>query len=201
MAGVSGFVMGLVWSNGAVYANSVAIDSGANFIAATLIGGLVCQLPVGRLSDWIDRRWVLLALALIACVGIVVCLILPTSETSLYVLGFVLGGTAMPMYSLSIAHANDNAQGKFLIISSAMLVANGIGSTAGPLLYGGFNALGFRDVYFVIIGAVYFFGVMWTAYRLTVHDSDRDYFEPFQMLPKTTLGAADLDPRSTDEQV
>ncbi|MFT5711041.1 MAG: MFS family permease [Halioglobus sp.] len=201
LAGVSGFVMGLIWSNGAVYASSVESDAGANFIAATLMGGVVCQLPVGRLSDWIDRRWVLLGLCLIACGGIAVCLALPTSKVSLYTLGFVLGGTAMPMYSLAIAHANDNADGKFLIISSAMLVANGVGSTVGPLLYGGFNALGFSDVYFVIIGVAYFFGATWTAYRIVFHDSVRTYYEPFQVLPKTTLGAADLDPRSEDEHI
>ena len=60
LAGVSGFIMGLVWSNGAVYVNSLNGDAGANFIAATLLGGMCCQLPVGRLSDQIDRRWVLL---------------------------------------------------------------------------------------------------------------------------------------------
>lgn len=201
LSGVSGFVMGMVWSNGAVYADSIKNDAGANFIIATLLGGLICQLPAGRLSDRIDRRWVLLGLGSIACTGILVYLILPATEVSLYALGFVMGGTAMPMYSLAIAHANDAAEGKFLIISSAMLVANGIGSTVGPLLYGGFNAVGFSGVYFVIIGAAYFFGVIWTAIRLTVHDSDRHHFEPYQLLPKTTLGTADLDPRNEDEHL
>ncbi len=199
LAGVSGFVMGLVWSNGAVYANAVEPSIGANFIAATLIGGLVCQFPVGRLSDWIDRRWVLLGLSLIACIGITIFLVVPISKVSLCALGFILGGTAMPMYSLAIAHANDNADGKFLMISSSMLVANGIGSTVGPLIYVGFNVVGFRDVYFLIIAVVYFFGAAWTAYRISLHDADRTFFEPFQVLPKTTLGAADLDPRSEDE--
>ncbi len=201
LAAVSGVVMGLVWSNGAVYANSLEPGAGPNFIAATLLGGVVCQLPVGRLSDWIDRRWVLLGLSLVACAGIIVFLSLPTSRVSLYTLGFILGGTAMPMYSLAIAHANDNADGKFLTISSAMLVAYGIGSTVGPLLYGGFTVVGFVDVYFVIIGVIYFFGATWTAYRLTLHKSDRTYYEPFQMLPKTTLGAADLDPRNEEEPI
>lgn len=199
LAGVSGFVMGLIWSNGAVYANSVSSDAGANFVAATLVGGLVLQLPVGRLSDWIDRRWVLLGLGLVACTAIATYMMFPTTEFSLYVLGGVLGGTAMPMYSLAIAHANDNAEGRFLVISSAMLMANGMGSMVGPLLYGGFNALGFDNVYFVIIGVVYLFGTIWTGFRLTVHEADRDYYEPYQMLPRTTLGAADLDPRSDDE--
>jgi len=199
LAGVSGFVMGLIWSNGAVYANSLASDAGANFIIATLVGGMLCQLPVGRLSDWIDRRWVLLGLSLVACIAITGWLILPFSNGLLYTLGFILGGTAMPMYSLAIAHANDHADGRFLMISSAMLVANGLGSTVGPLLYAGLNLLGFSDVYFLIIGVIYFIGAVWTAFRLTVHDIDRAYYEPFQATAKTTLGAADLDPRSEDE--
>ncbi len=196
LAGVSGFIMGLVWSNGAVYVNSLNGDAGANFIAATLLGGMCCQLPVGRLSDQIDRRWVLLGLGVIAIFAIAVWVLLPVSAASLYVLGFVVGGTAMPMYSLAIAHANDNADGKFLVISGAMLVSNGFGATGGPLLYGGLNVAGFSDIYFVIIGAVYLLGVCWTVFRLSVHDAPGDYYEPFQPMTKTTLSAVDLDPRS-----
>ena len=199
LAGVSGFVMGLTWSNGAVYADSLVVGTGASFIQAVLVGGLVCQLPAGRLSDRIDRRWVLLGLGLIACGGIAAFLMYPTSEVTIHALGFVIGGTAMPMYSLAIAHANDGADGKFLVISSAMLMANGLGSTLGPLIYGGLNVLGSKDFYFVVIGFAYLFGTVWTAYRLTVHDVDRKHYKPFQLLPKTTLGAADLDPRSEDE--
>ncbi len=199
LAGVSGFVMGLVWSNGAVYTNALSADAGANFIAATLVGGMLCQLPIGKLSDLIDRRWVLLGLCLVACVAIAAWTFLPFSNRLLYGIGFILGGTAMPMYSLAIAHANDNADGKFLLISSAMLVANGLGSTVGPLLYAGLNLSGLSDVYFPVIGIVFFLGALWTAFRLTVHETDREHFEPFQAVSKTTLGAADLDPRSEDD--
>ncbi len=191
--------MGLVWSNGAVYANSLASDTGANFIVATLLGGMICQLPVGRLSDWIDRRWVLLGLTLTACVAIALWVALPLTVISLFTVGFILGGTAMPMYSLAIAHANDNAEGKFLVISSAMLVANGLGSTLGPLVYSGLNAIGFSDVYFIVIGIVYLLGAIWTAYRLTVHEVEREFYEPFQATAKTTLGAVELDPRSEED--
>ena len=213
LAGVSGFVMGLIWSNGAVYANSLITASasfsgsgsgsgehpGANFIAATLLGGLLLQLPVGRLSDLIDRRWVMIALGLAACAGLIVFTILPISELSVCALGFLLGATAMPTYSLAIAHANDNADGKFVVISSAMLMANGIGATLAPLVYAAFNALGAHNVYFLIIGAAYLAGTLWTAYRLSVHRPKRTYHEPFQMVSRTTLAAADLDPRSDEE--
>lgn len=198
LAGVSGFVLGLVWSNGAVYANTLAPNSGATFILSVLIGGLVCQLPLGRLSDRVDRRWVLLGLCVSACVGVFVCISSGMSIVSLYSLGFVLGATAMPMYSLAIAHANDNAQGKFLVITSAMLVANGLGATLGPLLYGGLNAIGFEGVYFLVIGMIYLLGAIWTVSRLTLYHRSRTYFEPYQMMPKTTLGVAEIDPRNEE---
>ena len=200
LAGVSGFVMGLVWSNGAVYASTIEPNLGARFIMATLMGGLVCQLPIGRLSDRVDRRWVLLGLCIVACIAIAATLFVGLSEVSLCALGFVLGATAMPMYSLAIAHANDNADGRYLVIASAMLVANGIGATIGPMIYGGLNALGVTSVYFLVIGVAYFLGAIWTASRLAIRDSDRDYFDPYQLLPKTTQGVADIDPRNVDPE-
>ncbi|MFT6287085.1 MAG: MFS family permease [Halieaceae bacterium] len=204
MAAVSGFVMGLIWSNGAVFASahSSSIDAGASFILFTLIGGLVCQLPAGRLSDHHDRRWVMLGLSTTACICIAVVLSQgQLSDFSLNFLAFVLGGTAMPMYSLAIAHANDNAEGKFLAIASAMLVANGLGSTIAPLIYAGLNQAGYIDVYFVMIGIVYLLGVIWIVLRLSVHESLGEHYEPYQNIPKTTLGAADLDPRVSEHEL
>lgn len=204
MAAVSGFVMGLVWSNGAVYVSNLSssVDAGANFILFTLVGGLVVQLPAGRLSDHHDRRWVLLGLSIIGCVCIAFAQVLgPLTELGLNSLAFALGGTAMPMYSLAIAHANDNAEGKFLVIASAMLVANGLGLTIGPLVYAGLNQAGYIDIYFVIIGIVYALGALWIILRLSVHESLGEHYEPYQNVPKTTLGAADLDPRVSDDEL
>lgn len=204
MAAVSGFVMGLVWSNGAVYVSNLSssTDVGANFILFTLIGGLIVQLPAGRLSDHHDRRWVLLALSIIGCACIAFAQLQgPLSELGLNSLAFAIGGTAMPMYSLAIAHANDNAEGKFMVIASAMLVANGLGLTIGPLVYAGLNQAGYVDIYFVIIAIVYALGAMWIILRLSVHESLGEHYEPYQNVPKTTLGAADLDPRVSETEL
>lgn len=198
LAAVSGFVMGLVWSNGAVYANSLVTHAGPSFIVFTLIGGIVCQLPIGRLSDRIDRRWILLGLAGVGCVTMLAWLILPFNPSLLPLVAFVIGATAMPMYSLAIAHANDNADGKFLVIASAMLVANGLGSTLGPLLYAGFLGLGVHNAFFKIMAASYAVGLLWTCFRLSQHTAPRDHYESFQSSPRTTLAAAELNPRSAD---
>lgn len=201
MVAISGIVMGLLWSNGAVYASEQSGDpsSGAVFMAWVLMGGVICQLPVGRLSDHMDRRWVLLGLSGVACLSLAVGKILGVDGLALNGIGFVLGGTAMPMYSVAIAHANDNADGKFLAISSTMLVANGLGSAAGPLLYASASGLSAGDTFFLILATAYGLGILWTALRLAVHDSKSAHFEPFQVLPKTTLSAMEMDPRGDDD--
>jgi len=102
----------------------------------------------------------------------------------------------MSMYSLAIAHANDNSEGKFLVIASAMLVANALGSTIAPLLYAGLKQVGFSDVFFVMIGISYGLGILWIVLRLRVHEARREHYEPYQAIPKTTLAAAELDPRA-----
>jgi hypothetical protein len=101
----------------------------------------------------------------------------------------------MPMYSVSIAHANDNANGQFLEIASGMLMANAIGAVAGPFLYAGGRMAGVPQALMVIIALAFAIGIIWTALRLRVHEADRTYFEPYQPLPKTTPEVAVLDPR------
>lgn len=208
MVAISGIVMGLLWSNGAVFASAQTGDpaAGAIFIAWVLLGGVICQLPVGRLSDHIDRRWVMLGLCAIGCLSLIMGKLTGVSATALNAIGFVLGGTAMPMYSVAIAHANDNAEGKFLAITSTMLVANGLGSATGPLVFAGagYASAGdssSTDMFFVILAIAYGLGILWTGYRLAVHEANAEHFEPFQVLPKTTLSAMEMDPRGDEPEV
>lgn len=197
-AAISGFVMGLVWSSGAVFATSSTgdVEAGATFIAFTLLGGLCCQLPLGRLSDWVDRRWVILGVGVTGCATIAIGFAWQDHLTVLYAVGFAIGGTAMPMYSLAIAHANDNAVGQFLPIGGAILVANGIGSIIGPVTYSGFAALGMGRTFLVVVGLAYLAGSAWTVMRLSVHDVPREHYEPYQTVPRTTQAAVELDPRA-----
>jgi len=199
-AAISGFVMGLIWSNGAVFAGRIALDNqvGATFIMSVLLGGLFCQLPLGRLSDHVDRRWVILGTSVLAFICSISWVFFgATTPVQLYVLGFVVGGSAMPLYSLGVAHANDNARGDFLVIAGALLLANGLGSIAGPLLYAGLVWLQLDNLFFVLIAAAFAVSALWTGARLALHHVSRAHYEPYQMVPKTTMGALDMDPRGT----
>ncbi len=200
-SGISGFVMGLLWSIGAVFASELtgSVEVGARFMAVVIMGGLVVQFPIGRLSDAYDRRWIILWLGVLGFLGANLWMVHPLTGFWLYVAGFLCGAAAMPMYSVSIAHANDNANGQFLQIASGMLMANAIGAVLGPLLYAGVKMAGLPQALMVIMALAFAGGTVWTALRLRAHPVQRAHFEPYQPLPKTTAEAAVLDPRQTEE--
>ena len=200
-SGISGFVMGLLWSVGAVYASELAgsVEVGARFIAIVIFGGLVFQFPIGRLSDAHDRRWIILWLGGLGFLGANLWIVHPLTGPWLYVAGFLCGAAAMPMYSVSIAHANDNAKGDFLQIASGMLMANAIGAVMGPLLFAGVKLTGLPQVLMLLMALAFAAGMAWTALRLRTHQVDRAHFEPYQPLPKTTAEAAVLDPRQVSQ--
>lgn len=105
----------------------------ATLMAATQIGGLLCQWPLGWLSDRIDRRWVILGAALctvVAAVGSVAA----GSFGMLVALFALWGGMAEAIYPLSVAHANDHAKPQdYVPLAGTLLILWSIGSSAGPL--------------------------------------------------------------------
>ena len=81
------------------------------FVSVGIIGGAIIQYPLGYLSDRWDRRYVLLMTtcsALLAALALVVRRRGPTPFAN-FVLVFIFGSFAMPLFSLSAAHANDRA--------------------------------------------------------------------------------------------
>lgn len=96
------------------------------------------------------------------------------------------------MYSISVAHANDNAKGRFMQIASGMLIANASGSVVGPLLYSGLQVAGVRNGFMLPICFAFAGCIIWTSIRLRTHKVQREYYEPFQALPKTSVEAAML---------
>ena len=132
---------------------------------------------------------------MLGSIGAIVALTATGGSTfSIYCAAFLSGAGAMPLYSICVAHANDNEQGNFLEIASGMLIANALGSIAGPVSYS--VLLRYTpDAYMLIICASFIGCVLWTLYRLTVHQVARAYYAPYQPLPKTTTNAIPLDPR------
>ena len=134
----AGLVNAAFYGMGPVFAQDVglSIAGTSTFMAAVIFGGLLLQWPVGRLSDRVDRRKVMISLALatsVACVATVV--IIDFGRFWLFLIAAVYGGLSFTIYPLSIAHTNDFAAPELRIqVASGLLVAYGIGASAGPIM-------------------------------------------------------------------
>ena len=121
-----------------VYANQEGLSVAAisTFMAAMTLGGVAFQLPVGRLSDRLDRRWVIAAVTLLTGLALLPPALLPQIPSAMLYPGFFLvGGLSLPVYALCVAHTNDFLNSEQMVgASSALVLAFGIGAAAGPTL-------------------------------------------------------------------
>ena len=124
----------------AVYAGQIGLPITliALFVAMPVLASAVIQVPIGALSDKIDRRYVMIGLAILAIVADVL-FILATDVEPAYLIGFALmfGMAIFTLFPLAVAHANDHASpDAFVRTSGGLLLLYGMGSIVGPLLAG-----------------------------------------------------------------
>jgi MFS family permease len=101
-----------------------------------VLGGALGQWPLGKLSDRVDRRYVIVGSTAAVTVVSLWLFWLPRDDAPLiFALGALWGALAFPTYTLGVAFANDQAEaGDFVEISSGLLVLFAIGGIAGPIL-------------------------------------------------------------------
>ncbi|MBB3949358.1 MFS transporter [Aureimonas jatrophae] len=135
---LSGVLSG-AWTNMApVFGQRVGLSTAeiSTLLVATMGGGLVFQFPLGRLSDRVDRRLVMVLAGLIGLsAALAGLLVWGSAHLPLFAIAFVIGGVIYPAYSLAVAHANDFARPTdFVKISGGLLILYGFGTMAGPML-------------------------------------------------------------------
>ncbi|MDH3990466.1 MAG: MFS transporter, partial [Gammaproteobacteria bacterium] len=198
---VSGIVTGCYYGLGPLYAKLMALDvlSISIVMAAGVLGGAVFLWPVGRLSDRVDRRVVILISmsgAIAACV-----LTFLLSVAYLPLLFFLFGGCVMPIYALSLAHAADNVDHSFLEVGTGILVMNAMGAIVGPTIAALFMEFFGAPAFFGFCGGILLLGVASVAVLIRQHAAQRPYFAPFEMATTAAAqGAVELDPRSDSKQ-
>ncbi len=199
---VAGFVTSGFWALGPLVATSqgVPLERVGIFMALTITGGAAAQLPVGRLSDRLDRRLVILllfVLAVLLCGAAV--LLTPRLPQAIYPVMFLFGATTFPLYSICLAHANDNTGLNLLEIGSAILLMQSVGAVLGPLVIA--TVIASVDAgFFMATGLVMAVFTLWLAPRIILHRVHRPYFEPFTELPGTTQEAFELSQPEPVEQ-
>ena len=197
---VSGLVTSSFWVLGPVVARNLSLSDEqiGYFLAFTILGGTLSQLPVGRLSDRVDRRKVLAVMSLVSCgVCLAACLLVASSVSVLYLFMFLLGATIFPIYSISLAHANDNTTLSLIETGSVILLLYSAGAVVGPIfisLLMDHTSLGL----FIFAGIVQLIFALWAIVRISRHKVRRDHFEPFQDVPRTTLSVMEMSEPETE---
>lgn len=123
---------------GPLYAEAIglSISGVATFMSAGIVGGIVLQYPLGALSDRYDRRTVLAVVSAGAVVsGIFLVTLAGTDPVLNYAGVFAFGAFAMPLYSLSAAHANDHASdGQYVLVAAGLMFFFSLGAMVGPFV-------------------------------------------------------------------
>jgi MFS family permease len=141
----------------------------STMMAVAPMAVILSQLPVGWLSDRYDRRLLIVALSVLSALLASIVMFMPGStEVLLIVVVAMFGGICMPLYSLAIAHANDNLDKRQMLAAGSKLVLlYGLGAIAGPSLAGGFmqqfGSAGFMIFMVIIYGGL----ALYAIYRMT----------------------------------
>ena len=198
---VSGMVLGAVYGLAPVFGtqSGFGVSGTALFMSVLILGGVLLQWPLGRLSDRYDRRSVIIglsfALALVS-LGMIAAAGLG-SPRALLPVALLFGGLCFTLYPLCLAHTNDHLDRSELVAASGgLILANSVGATFGPMLgSAAMTALGPSGLFtfIAVIGAAGgAFGVWRTRIRPPVPPEARGRFHA---VPQTTPAVTPLDPR------
>ena len=197
---VGGMVTGCFFGLAPVYGRQVGLDvsSISLMMAAGISGGAVLLWPLGRLSDVLDRRLVILA-SMVAAVLVCGVIIVSPARFLTY-LFFLFGGCILPIYGLSLAHAGDSVKSDFLEVGTGILIFNAVGATVGPLLAATLmQSLG-ASSFFAFCGGVLILGAIAVLVFVRRRPALREHFSPFELATSASAqGAIELDPRSKGE--
>ena len=107
----------------------------AMFMFITVMGGLMFQVPVGVLSDRLDRRLVLVLLAMGFAIVAVAIINLPHYRSFIYTAALLLGGFMSTIYPVGVAHSHDLMPDEQIVaVSGRLILLHGTGASLGSLI-------------------------------------------------------------------
>ena len=172
-----GIVQSALFGMSAVFASlmQMSVFEVSLFTSAPFLGGVLLLFPVGYLSDRFDRRGVAVMVSLGAALFALFGFAMSGNFAWLLLLIAVYGGLIHPLYSLLLAHANDNAKPEqMLSVCSGLVMVFGLGASIGPLSVGfAMEWIGPRAFFlflFAIPVAIALFGIYRMTRRAPVKD-------------------------------
>lgn len=196
----SGLILSTLYSFFPIFAESVSISS-ANLMTITIAGGVILQWPIGKLSDFFERRKVLI---LVVLVTLILSMIAYQSAhlppSTVLILFFFLGGFVFTLYPLSISQVCDHLDQSHITTATALLlIAYGLGSVIGPATSSiVVESQGISSIFLyfsVVLGSLGTVGIITSLKRPIVPLDEQTGFQP---MPAATPVAYEMDPRGEE---
>ena len=195
---IAGMILGGIYTMLPLSLKSASLSNSeiAYIMAITIFGGMLFQLPIGKISDSFDRRRVMLVVCiLIIIVSTIVCLF-HNSFWQLFILCFFIGSVSFAVYPISISHSSDHVDvSKTVAIISIVTLFYGIGSMLGPVvatvfidLLGGITGFFLFLLVCAAILGIYIFYRMFQ--REPIKDSEKVHFTP--TAPRMAIGMVEV---------
>jgi len=202
-ASITGMMLGAFYALGAVYVRRLGMDLSdtAFFMSMVILGGVALQWPLGKLSDRLDRRRVIIGCFAAA---FLICAVMAATRgpgMHLLLLGALFGGVSFALYPLCVAHTNDHLEPEERVgASGGLVLAYSTGAVAGPLIGAAAMALWGAAGLFLFIAASALAATAFGLWRLWKGAAvPGELQQSFQSLPRTTPMAAALDPQAPAE--
>jgi MFS family permease len=201
-----GLANGGFWALAPLYGQAQGFSTRdvALFLSVFIAGGALAQGPIGRLSDRVDRRWIIAAtcMAASAC-GLALGFIglVAAGSNLFYGVTFALGASMLPLYSLSIAHANDRLpRSEFVAVSAGLLMINSAASIPGPLLASFVISKAGPSALFLYTALAHAAMAFYAFTRIQVREpAPADMRDAFAPTPQSSPAVLPLDPRGPEQ--
>ncbi|MDP0589552.1 MAG: MFS transporter [Candidatus Endonucleobacter bathymodioli] len=199
-----GMMLGALYSLLPIYLSEMVgrVYTVGALLGTVMTGGMLLQYPVGRWSDYIDRRKVLIVVCLVGCLCCLAYVQFSSEHWLHPVLLFLIGGATFTLYPLAISHGCDHMQPEDIVAGTqGLLLSYSLGACIGPVFAGYFmhNIEEGLMIYFAIVMAsIALFFLIRLPYRPAIYSNKDQKFIP---MPRTTPVTAELDPRSDTEDI
>lgn len=195
---IAGLLLSCVYTFYPLYSASINVPSQYS-MSIIIAGGVVLQIPIGRLSDYYERRKVLfftvLACFLLVFTGTFFNMF---SVNTVMLITFFMGGFLFTLYPLCITQVCDHVDHVHVTRATALLlVAYGFGSVLGPIISSEVIEIMTIDGLFyyltLLLAVLIVIGLYSIVKRPVVPLDDQGDFVP---VPSTTAMITELDPRA-----
>ncbi|MEM1344535.1 MAG: MFS transporter [Pseudomonadota bacterium] len=166
-----GGMFGLMFGMASVYGSTLGLTPAqiSLFIGTIYFGGVLFQIPVGWLSDRLDRRVLIVAITAVGALGGVIGLAAGASLAWLLLSALLLGGAANPLYAVLVAYTNDYLEHEDMASAAAgLVVLNGIGAVGTPIVVGLLMDIAGPGAFMGAATALMGATTLYALYRMTV---------------------------------